>query len=109
MLKTAAVSVRDKELLCGPWKKTSVEPQASLLHPVPTPLGGVVIVGAQTISYHSQAVQHSIDPPVIKVDLLSTCLIGWKYCAELNQISTVPIYMYVPKGLRVCKVTCRLV
>lgn len=84
VLKTAAVSVRDKELLCGPWKKTSVEPQASLLHPVPTPLGGVVIVGAQTISYHSQAVQHSIDPPVIKESIVSCigevdgsrCLLG---------------------------------
>ncbi len=67
VLKTTEISVRDKELVRGPWKAVSVEPQASLLHPVPAPCGGVIVIGYQTISYYSKDVQHAIDPPVIKV------------------------------------------
>ena len=67
LLKTTAISVRDKELVGGPWKHVSVESQASLLHPLPAPCGGVIVIGYETISYYSKGVQHAIDPPLIKV------------------------------------------
>ncbi len=67
MLKTTEIVVRDKELLKGPWKHVSVESQASLLHPLAAPCGGVIVVGYETLSYYSRDVQHAIDPPLIKV------------------------------------------
>ena len=70
LLKTAGISVRDKELVKGPWKSFSVESQASLLHPLPCQ--GVVVIGYETVSYYNKEVQHAIDPPIIKV--LSWCL-----------------------------------
>lgn len=60
MLKTTSISIKDKELLKGPWEKFSVESQASLLHPVPLPLGGVVVLGAFTISYYNKEEKFSI-------------------------------------------------
>ena len=66
-LKTVMISVKDKDINSGPWKNISVEPQASLLHPLPLPLGGVVAIGYETISYYSKDVRHAIDPPIIKV------------------------------------------
>ena len=67
VLKTTAISIRDKEFVKGPWKKQSVEPQASLLHPLPLPCGGVLVVGYETIGYYNQDMKYSIDPPTIKV------------------------------------------
>lgn len=52
-VKTYAVNVRDKEFLQGPWAQSNVEHNASELIPVPQPFGGVLIMGHQTICYHS--------------------------------------------------------
>ena len=60
MLKTTAISIKEKELVKGPWEKFVVESQASLLHPVPLPLGGVVVLGALTISYYNKEEKFSI-------------------------------------------------
>ena len=84
MLKTASVSMKDKELMKGPWEKQSVESQASLLHPMPLPLGGVVVLGDETLSYYNKEEKLSIDPPVLKQNLVSCvgkvddwrCLLG---------------------------------
>ena len=35
----------------GPWKQPNVEAGASALLPVPLPLGGVLVVGEETVSY----------------------------------------------------------
>ena len=66
-LKTVVISVKDKEINTGPWKNISVDSQASLLHPLPLPLGGLVAIGYQTIAYYNKDVQHAIDPPIVKV------------------------------------------
>lgn len=52
-IKTYAVNVRDKEFIAGPWAQCNVEHNASELIPVPEPFGGVLILGHQTICYHS--------------------------------------------------------
>ena len=72
-----AISVKDKDIISGPWKNISVDDQASLLHPLPLPLGGVVVIGYETISYYNKDIHHAIDPPVVKV------------CVN------VPMYVYV--------------
>ncbi|KAL5503313.1 hypothetical protein EMCRGX_G010241 [Ephydatia muelleri] len=70
-LKTSGISLREKELVKGPWKPISVETQASLLQPVMPPCGGILIFGYETIIYCSEKVQHSIDPPIIKESIVS--------------------------------------
>ena len=74
------ISVKDKEINSGPWKNISIDSQASLLHPLPLPLGGLVAVGYQTIAYYNKDVQHAIDPPIVKVHnfiLYSICCRGF--------------------------------
>ncbi|CAM9422865.1 unnamed protein product, partial [Hapterophycus canaliculatus] len=52
-IKTYTISTRDKEFGTGPWAQLNVEHNASELIPVPAPFGGVLILGHQTICYHS--------------------------------------------------------
>eukprot|EP00958_Prasinococcus_capsulatus_P013243 scaffold1343_cov369-Prasinococcus_capsulatus_cf.AAC.10 len=65
-VKTYEVSLKDKELTEGPWMQQNVDMGAGLLIPVPKPLGGCIIVGEQTIVYHSGSsfkavgIKHSI-------------------------------------------------
>lgn len=40
-----------------------------MIQTLPLPVGGALVVGAETISYYSQEVQHAIDNPVIKVSV----------------------------------------
>ncbi len=51
-VKTAIVSVDEKELLPGPWKQDNIESEATLLIAVPAPFGGCVVIGQESISYH---------------------------------------------------------
>lgn len=68
----------------GPWENISVESQASILYPLPLPLGGVVVIGAETLCYHNEKNKLSIDPPCLKQSIVSCvgkvddtrCLIG---------------------------------
>ena len=84
VLKTTSISLKEKELMKGPWEKLSVESQASLLHPLPLPLGGVVVIGAETLCYYNKEIKLSIDPPSLKQSVVSCvgrvddwrCLLG---------------------------------
>ena len=51
-VKTYAIGARDREAAPGPWQQLNVERGANMLIPVPDPVGGVVIVGSQTLTYH---------------------------------------------------------
>eukprot|EP00960_Hanusia_phi_P003968 116510-Hanusia_phi.AAC.2 len=50
-LKTYQVSTKDKDFIAGPWSQTGVEIGATMIIPVPTPIGGCILLGEQTISY----------------------------------------------------------
>ena len=65
--------MKDKEINSGPWKNISVDSQASLLHPLPLPLGGLAAIGYQIIAYYNKDVQHAIDPPTVKVHPSACC------------------------------------
>lgn len=74
MLKTTSISIKEKELIKGPWNKISVESHASLLHAMPLPLGGVTVLGADTLSYYNNNQDSfSIDPPSLKQSVV-TCV-----------------------------------
>eukprot|EP01018_Ginkgo_biloba_P031082 Gb_27300 [translate_table: standard] len=50
-VKTYEVALKDKDFNEGPWSQNNLDNGAGLLIPVPMPLGGVIIIGEQTIVY----------------------------------------------------------
>ncbi len=62
-VKTHEISLKDKEFVKMPWKQYNVESEASMLIPVPEPLGGCVIVAAESIVYHNGSYFQAIAPP----------------------------------------------
>ena len=50
-LKTYEINFRDRDFQQGPWQQSGVEMGATLIIPVPMPLGGAVLVGEQTLTY----------------------------------------------------------
>lgn len=71
-IKTYSISTREKEFTTGPWEQCNVEHNASELIPVPAPFGGVLILGHQTICYHSGAAFITI--PIQNTRM---CAYGW--------------------------------
>jgi DNA damage-binding protein 1 len=49
--KTYEVALKDKDFFEGPWSQNNLDNGAGLLIPVPAPLGGVIIIGEETIVY----------------------------------------------------------
>ena len=65
-VKTHELSLKEKEFVKVAWKVDNVEGEASMLIPVPDPLGGVIIIGAESITYHNGSNYHTITPPNIQ-------------------------------------------
>jgi DNA damage-binding protein 1 len=59
-VKTYVILAKEKEFAEGPWSQSHVEAGASLLIPVPSPFGGVLIVSQQMIVYHNGSACHAI-------------------------------------------------
>eukprot|EP00051_Salpingoeca_urceolata_P028390 m.486586 g.486586 ORF g.486586 m.486586 type:complete len:1102 (+) comp24511_c0_seq1:335-3640(+) len=62
-VKTYAIDLQEKEFVDGPWKQGDVDPEASILIPVPAPFGGCLIVGMASITYHNGRVVKTIAIP----------------------------------------------
>ncbi|EFJ23079.1 hypothetical protein SELMODRAFT_151061 [Selaginella moellendorffii] len=52
-VKTYEIQLKEKDFGEGPWLQNNLDNGAGMLIPVPTPLGGVIIIGEQTIVYYS--------------------------------------------------------
>eukprot|EP01041_Mallomonas_annulata_P009800 gene9800-20388_t len=52
-VKTYVVGVREKELCAGPWQQNNVEHGAKIIIPVPSPSGGILLIGQSTLTYLS--------------------------------------------------------
>ncbi|KAL1918136.1 uncharacterized protein VTP21DRAFT_3402 [Calcarisporiella thermophila] len=52
-VRTYEFDLRAKDKINGPWQFDDVEPAANMLIPVPAPIGGILVVGEQTITYLS--------------------------------------------------------
>ena len=48
---TYEIALKDKDFLAGPWSLPAVDPGASLLAPLPAPLGGCLVLGGAAITY----------------------------------------------------------
>lgn len=67
-VKTHEISLRgEKEFVKIPWRHDNVETEASIIIPVPSPLGGAIIIGQESILYSDGVTNVVVDPPVIKV------------------------------------------
>lgn len=66
-VKTHEISLREKEFVKIPWRQDNVETEASIIIPVPSPLGGAIIIGQESILYHDGIMHVVVAPPVIKV------------------------------------------
>ncbi|XP_050293342.1 DNA damage-binding protein 1 [Anthonomus grandis grandis] len=81
-VKTHEISLREKEFVKIPWRQDNVETEASIIIPVPSPIGGALIIGQESILYHDGITSVAVAPAVIKQ-------------------STINCYARVdPKGLR---------
>lgn len=69
-VKTHEISLREKEFVKIPWRQDNVETEASIIIPVPSPLGGAIIIGQESILYHDGIMHVVVAPPVIKVCIL---------------------------------------
>ena len=65
-VKTHELSLKEKEFVKVAWKVDNVEMEASTLIPVPEPFGGVIIIGAESITYHNGTNYLTIAPPNIQ-------------------------------------------
>ncbi|KAI1309419.1 DNA damage-binding protein 1 [Halotydeus destructor] len=65
-VKTYEINSREKEFVKGPWRQDNIESEASILIPVPAPLGGAIIVGQESITYHCGSNYQAIAPPIIR-------------------------------------------
>lgn len=66
-VKTHEISLREKAFVKVPWRQDNVETEASIIIPVPSPLGGAIIIGQESILYHDGITSVVVAPPVIKV------------------------------------------
>lgn len=63
-IKTHEISLREKEFKKSPWKQENIEPEASML--IPVPIGGALVIGTESIVYHDGHNYVSTAPPMIK-------------------------------------------
>eukprot|EP00945_MAST-04E_sp_MAST-4E-sp1_P008624 g8624.t1 len=74
-VRTYKILLPKKEIVDGPWKQPNVESGASMLIPLPSPIGGgVLILGQQTITYHDGQTSLS----------LSTTSVVWRASGRID-------------------------
>ncbi|KAL1501062.1 hypothetical protein ABEB36_006460 [Hypothenemus hampei] len=71
-VKTHEISISQKDFVKVPWKQDNVETEASIIISVPSPLGGAIIIGQESILYHDGITSVVVAPPVIKQSTI-TC------------------------------------
>ncbi|EDW14370.1 DNA damage-binding protein 1 [Drosophila mojavensis] len=61
-VKCHEINLRDKEFMKLAWKQDNVETEATMLIPVPSPIGGVIVIGRESIVYHDGSNYHAVAP-----------------------------------------------
>ncbi|XP_062536112.1 DNA damage-binding protein 1 [Armigeres subalbatus] len=65
-IKTHEINLKDKDFTKIAWKQDNVETEATMLIPVPTPLGGAIVIGQESVVYHDGDSYVAVAPPIIK-------------------------------------------
>lgn len=90
-IKTHEINLRDKEFMKVAWKQDNVETEATMLIPVPSPLGGSIVIGQESIVYHDGNSYVAVAPPIIKVNtpkLIELKIINFlcNFAAKFNKL-----------------------
>ena len=74
-LKTYEISLAKKQFTKGPWKQDNIEPESSILIPVPMPYGGALIIGQESIVYLNGENKYCAiaPPPISQSTITSYC------------------------------------
>lgn len=88
-VKTYEVALKDKDFVEGPWSQNNLDNGAGLLIPVPMPLGGVIIIGEETIVYCSATAFKAI--PIRPVSIFA-CLLFSFLCFTCMFLCPFPYY-----------------
>ncbi|XP_037946592.1 DNA damage-binding protein 1 isoform X2 [Teleopsis dalmanni] len=70
-VKTHEINLREKEFTKIAWKQDNVETESTLIIPVPTPLGGAIVIGRESIVYHDGSSYHAIAPSTFKQSVIN--------------------------------------
>ncbi|CAK0750170.1 hypothetical protein CVIRNUC_001969 [Coccomyxa viridis] len=68
-IKTYEVNLKEKDLAEGPWRQSNLDAGASMIIPVPAPMGGAIVLGESVIAYmgHGQQMKCTeITPTIIR-------------------------------------------
>ncbi|KAG9510937.1 DNA damage-binding protein 1, partial [Fragariocoptes setiger] len=65
-VKTYEINLRDKEFIKGPWGQDDVDSEANTIIPVPLPLGGVIIIAFESITYIKGDKYKAISPSLVR-------------------------------------------
>ena len=52
-IRTYEINLKNKDITPGPWSQPNVDPETNRLIAIPEPLGGVLVLGLESVSYHS--------------------------------------------------------
>lgn len=63
-IRTHEINLRERDFKKSPWKQDNIEPEASML--IPVPIGGALVIGTESIVYHDGHNYVSTAPPMIK-------------------------------------------
>lgn len=96
-VKAHEISLRDKEFVKMFWRQDNVETEASMIIPVPSPLGGAIVIGQESILYHDGVTCVVVAPAVIKVILTLDFQRHYFNICFLQQ-STITCYARVDAG-----------
>ncbi|KXJ71791.1 DNA damage-binding protein 1 [Aedes albopictus] len=65
-IKTHEINLKDKDFTKIAWKQDNVETEATMLIPVPMPLGGAIVIGQESVVYHDGDSYVAVAPAIIK-------------------------------------------
>lgn len=65
-VKTYEISLREREIVQGPWSRENVANEASIIIPVAQRYGGVIVIALESIVYLNGDQEKTIAPPLMK-------------------------------------------
>jgi DNA damage-binding protein 1 len=103
-VKTHEINLREKEFSKVAWKQDNVETEASCLIPVPTPLGGCIVIGQESIVYHDGSSYVAKAPPLIKVFQIGLQLwrVMHQFIYRFSKVPSTVIAVWTVKVFDIC-------
>lgn len=101
-IKTHEINLRDKEFMKVAWKQDNVETEATMLIPVPSPLGGAIVIGQESIVYHDGNNYIAVAPPIIKVFSLEFRLKCITIYINYSKVLSIVMHVLIVRDIDIC-------